>query len=80
MYSHSSSLSNHCSLNVTLFILLAAAASKQAKLLRHSMKQSAGPHAAPLLTRINFDGRSPQLDGQILTKNVENDKMHVPKF
>ena len=28
------------------------------------MKQSAGPHAAPLLTRIDFDGRSPQAGWQ----------------
>jgi hypothetical protein len=30
------------------------------RLLRQSIKQAAGPHAAPLLTRMNFDGRSPQ--------------------
>ena len=47
---------------------------------RQSMKQSAGPHAAPLLTRTNFDGRSPQLDGQILTTNVANDNTHVPQI
>ncbi len=40
--------------------------------LWQSIKQSAGPHAAPLLTRISFDGRSPQLDGQILTTNHKN--------
>ena len=50
------------------------------KLLRQSMKQSAGPHAAPPLTKIHFDGRSPQLDGQILSKNRENDKIHVPQI
>jgi hypothetical protein len=44
------------------------------------MKQSAGPHAAPTLTRINFDGRSPQLDGQILPRSGENDKIHVPQM
>jgi hypothetical protein len=38
------------------------------------MKQSSGTHATTPLTRIDFDGRSPQLDGQILTNNVDNDK------
>jgi hypothetical protein len=33
-----------------------------------------GRRSAPPLTRTNFDGRSPQLDGQILTENVENHK------
>jgi hypothetical protein len=46
-------------------------------LLRQSMKQSAVPLAAPPLTRINFDGRSPQLDGQILTKNDKSEQIHV---
>jgi hypothetical protein len=29
-------------------------------LLEQSIKQAAGPQAAPLLTRINFGGRRPQ--------------------
>jgi hypothetical protein len=53
---------------------------KQPSLLWQSITQSAGPHAALLLTRISFDGRSPQLDGQILTKNAKNDKMHVEQI
>ena len=32
-------------------------------ILRQSVKQSTGPHAAPLMTRINFNGRSPQAGG-----------------
>jgi hypothetical protein len=43
--------------------------------LRQSIKQAAGPNAASLLTRINFDGR--RLDGQILTNNAQNDQLHV---
>jgi hypothetical protein len=44
------------------------------------MKQSAGAHAAPPLTRISVDGRSPQLDGQILFKNAKNNKLHVEQI
>ena len=49
-------------------------------LLRQSIKQAAGSHAAPLLTRINVDGGSPQADGQILTKNIKNEQIHVNKI
>jgi hypothetical protein len=38
----------------------AASKNKRKKILRQSIKQAEGPHAAPLLTRINFDGCRPQ--------------------
>jgi hypothetical protein len=41
------------------------------------MKQSAGSLAAPLLTTINLDDRSLQLDSQSLTSNAENKTIHI---
>ena len=46
-------------------------------MLRQSIKESAGLHAATLVTKINFDGHGPQLDGQIETQNVDKGTLHV---
>ena len=41
------------------------------ELLRQTIKRYAGPQYAPLLTRISFEVRSPQLECQILTKIIK---------
>ena len=43
----------------------------QEQLLRQTIKRYAGPQYAPLLTRISFEVRSPQLEGQIFTKTIK---------
>jgi hypothetical protein len=54
------------------------------ELLGQSIKKAAGPRAAPLLTRISFDGRSPQAGWQnidkILTKNAKHEQIHINKI
>jgi hypothetical protein len=44
---------------------------KTRSLLMQSIKQAAGPHAAPLLTRMIFDGRSPQAGWPDIDKNTK---------
>ena len=45
--------------------------------LGQSKNQAAGPHAAPLLTRIKIMAAVRCLDDQILTKNTKNDQKHM---
>ena len=51
-----------------------------ARVLRESIKQYAGSQYAPLLTRISFEVRSSQLEGQILIKNHKYEQIHVEKI
>ena len=44
--------------------------------LRQTIKGYAGSQYAPLLTRIRFEVRSSQLEGQILTKTITNSQIH----
>ena len=50
------------------------------RVLRQTIKRYAGPQYAPLLTRISFEVRSPQLEGQILTKTIKKSQIHVETF
>ena len=46
-------------------------------IFRQTMKQCTRSQYAPLLTRIGFQIRSSELEGQILTKNHKNQQIHV---